>query len=201
MIAVETPAPLRTSVMNRKAVEAARIEFNRARDNIERLATLRPAADFAEIETRWAAFLSAADRMFNKLKEGANASPQSKYWYGTKVHQRRTDPMLCYLQHARNVDEHTLEVVTKNQPGKIIVVDPTPEEREAFERTKAARSAVMTGHAVLEITEPHVRLLGVVDRGVSYSPPPGCIKPYNTGMLALSMLEPILFEAEALATT
>jgi hypothetical protein len=66
--------------MNRKAVEAARIEFNRARDNIERLATLRPAADFEEIETRWAAFLSAADRMFNKLKEGANASPQSKYW-------------------------------------------------------------------------------------------------------------------------
>jgi hypothetical protein len=58
----------------------------------------------------------------------------------------------------------------------------------------------MTGHAVLEITEPHVRLLDVTDRGVSYSPPPGCIKPYNTGMLALSILEPILFEAEAFVT-
>jgi hypothetical protein len=58
----------------------------------------------------------------------------------------------------------------------------------------------MTGHAVLEITEPHVRLLDVIDRGVRYIPPPGFIKPYNTGMLALSILEPILFEAEALVT-
>ena len=187
--------------MNRKAVEAARIEFNRAKDNIEALATLRPAADFEEIQTRWAAFLSAADRMFNKLKEGASASPQSKHWYGTKAYQRRTDPMLCYLQHARNADEHTLEVVTKSQPGLIREVEPTPEEREAFERTKGNNGpTAMTGHAVLEITEPHVRLLDVIDRGVRYIPPPGCIKPYNTGMLALSILEPILFEAEALVT-
>ncbi len=186
--------------MNRKAVEAARIEFNRARDNIEALATLRPAADFEEIQTRWAAFLSAADRMFNKLKEGANASPQSKQWYGTKVHRRHTDPILCYLQHARNADEHTLEVVTKSQPGFIREVTPAPEEREAFERTRGDRPGAFTGHAVVEITEPHVRLLDVVDRGVRYTPPPGCIKPYNTGMLALSKLEPILLEAEALVT-
>jgi hypothetical protein len=186
--------------MNRKAVEAARIEFNRARDNIEALATLKPAADFEEIQTRWVAFLSSADRIFNKLKEGSQASPKSKHWYGTKVHQRRTDPLLCYLQHARNADEHTLEVVTQNQPGTIVEVEPTPEEREAFERTRGDRPAAMMGHAVLEITEPHVRLLDVTDRGVRYNPPPDCIKPYNTGMLALSILEPILFEAEALVT-
>lgn len=186
--------------MNRKAVEAARIEFNRARDNIEALAALTPAKDFEEVQTRWAAFLSAADRMFNKLKEGANASPQSKHWYGTKVHQRRNDPLLCYLQHARNADEHTLEVVTKNQPGFIREVTPTPEERESFERSRGNRPAAHTGLAILEITEPHVRLLDVVDRGVRYGPSPGCIKPYNTGMLALSKLEPILIEAEAMVT-
>jgi hypothetical protein len=62
--------------------------------------------------------------------------------------------MLCYLQHARNADEHTLEVVTKNQPGFIREVEPTPEEREAFERTKGDRPAAMTGHAVLEIGLP-----------------------------------------------
>jgi hypothetical protein len=49
----------------------------------------------------------------------------------------------------------------------------------------------MTGHAVLEITVPHVRLLDVTtDRGNRYSPSPGCIKPFNTGMLALSRLAP-----------
>jgi hypothetical protein len=186
--------------MNRKAVEAARIEFNRARDNVEALATLRPATDFEEIQTRWAAFLSAADRMFNKLKEGSKASSQSKHWYGTKVHERRTDPILCYLQHARNADEHTLEFITRSQPGFIREVAPTPEEHEAFERNKGDRPAALTGLAVLEITEPHVRLIDVVDRGVRYSPPPGCFKPYNTGMIALSKLEPILIEAEVMVT-
>ena len=187
--------------MNRKAVEAARIEFNRARDNIEALASLGPATDFEEIQTRWAAFLSAADRMFNKLKEGAQASPQSKRWYGTKVHQRRTNPMLCYLLHARNADEHTLEVVTQKS-ARLYSRSGVRRQRNA-KHSRAARGdrpAAMTGHAVLEITEPHVRLLDVTDRGVRYSPPPGFIKPYNTGMLALSVLEPILFEAEGLVT-
>ena len=77
-------------------------------------------------------------------------------------------------------------------------VEPTPTEREAFEHTNGDRPLAFTGHAVLEITHPHVRLLDVTDRGIRYSPPPGCIKPYNTGMLALSKLEPILFESEAL---
>ena len=185
--------------MNRKAVEAARIEFNRARDNIEGLATLKPAENIEEIQTRWAAFLSAVDRMFNKIKDGAQVSVQSKHWYGTKVQQRRTDPLLCYLQHARNADEHTIEIVTKNQLGFIREVLPTHEERAAFERARANRPA-LTGHVVLEITEPHVRLLDVTDRGVRYSPPPGCIKPYNTGMLALAKLDAILLEAEQLVT-
>jgi len=179
--------------MDKKAVKAARIEFNRASDSVHALSA---ATDIETIQTHWAAFLSAADRMFNKLKEGAKASSQSK----CKVHQRRTDPMLCYLQHARNADEHGLEFVTQKQPGLIREVAPTPEERAAFERTRGDRPGALTGHAVLEITVPHVRLLDVTDRGNRYSPPPGCIKPYNTGMLALSILEPILFEAEALVT-
>jgi hypothetical protein len=98
-----------------------------------------------------------------------------------------------------NADEHSILAVTENQPvGKIVEVTPTPAEREAFERTKGNRPPEFTGHAVLEITYPHTRLLDVTNRGVRCSPPPHCIKPYNTGMLALSKLEPILLEGEAL---
>lgn len=181
--------------MNQKVIDAARSEFNRAWDSVHALST---ATDDEQIQTHWAAFLSAASRMFNKLKAGAKASP-SKQWYDTKLRQRQDDQLLCYIWHARNVDEHGLEFVTHKQPGFIREVPATPGEREAFERTRRDRPAAFTGHAVLEITQPHVRLLDVIDRGVRYSPPPGCIKPYNTGMLALSKLEPILFEAEALA--
>src|SRR2546430_16507568 len=131
--------------MNKKAVEAARIEFNRARDNVEALSALTPATDFEKMQTRWAAFLSAADRIFNKLKEGSKASPQSTQWYGTKIHQRRNDPLLCYIWHARNADEHTLAIVTQNQPGRIIEVEPTPTEREAFEHTNGNAPLALTG--------------------------------------------------------
>jgi hypothetical protein len=152
--------------MNRKAVEAARIEFNRAWDSVQALGA---ATDDEQIQTHWAAFLTAASRMFNKLKAGAKACPQSKQWYDAQARQRQDDQLLCYIWHARNVDEHGLEFVTRKQPGSIREVPPTPEEREAFERTKGDRPAAMTGHAVVEITGPHVRLLDVMDRGVRYS--------------------------------
>ena len=138
--------------------------------------------------------------MFNKLRAGAKSPPQSKQWFEAKMRERESDPLLCYIWHARNVDEHGLEVVARKQPGFIRQVPPTPGEREFFERTKHERPAAFTGHMALEITEPHVRLLDVVDRGACYRPPPGCIKPYNTGMLALSRLEPILSQAEAMLT-
>jgi hypothetical protein len=61
--------------------------------------------------------------MFNKLELGAKNSAKSRAWYGTKVHQRRTDPL---LQQARNADEHGLEFVTEKQPGSVRQVLPRP---------------------------------------------------------------------------
>jgi hypothetical protein len=71
--------------MNGKAVESARIEFNRAWDSVHALSA---AADHDQIQTYWAAFLSAAARMFNKLRVGAKAQPLSKQWYDSKMRQR-----------------------------------------------------------------------------------------------------------------
>jgi len=182
--------------MERQAVEAARIEFNRASDSVQ---ALSDATDVEQIQTHWAAFLSHADRMYNKLGAGAKASPKSKVWFDTKMKERGDDPLLCYIWKARNVDEHGLEFVTQQQPGFIREVTPTPEEREAFQRARPNLPPLMTGHAVVEITRPHVRLMDVKDRqGNTYSPPLDYVRLYNTGMLALSRLEPMLLEAEQL---
>ena len=78
--------------MNRKAVEAARIEFNRAWDSVH---ALGEATDYNQIQTHWAAFLSAAARVFNKLRAGAKAPPESKQWFDAKVRQRQEDQLLC----------------------------------------------------------------------------------------------------------
>jgi hypothetical protein len=86
--------------MKREALEAARVEFNRARDSVEAHGQLSPVADFEGIQTRWVAFLSAAVRFFNKLSAGSKTSPQSKQWYDNKIIQRRNDPLLWYIWQA-----------------------------------------------------------------------------------------------------
>ena len=107
------------SVMKRAALDAAWIDFNRARDSIEALANLYPKTEVEaeQIQARWTSFLSHADRMFNKLKAGRRSSQESSDWYDAKIAQRNSDPLLCYLQQARNADEHSLEIVTETGPA------------------------------------------------------------------------------------
>jgi hypothetical protein len=179
--------------MDKKAVDAARVEFNRATDSIDALGA---SNSFEEIQTHWTAFLTAAGRVFTKLEQGSKA--KSANWFGTKIHQRRTDPLLCYIWHARNADEHTLQQITQQHPGSIVGVTPTPQEVENFHRTMQQQPLPYKALAVLEVTVPHIRMLDVMDRGTRYSPPANIPVPYNAGMLALSMLSAILTEAEAL---
>jgi hypothetical protein len=179
--------------MNRKAIEQARIQLTRAAESITALAASnRPA----EIETHWSSFLSSAGRVFTKLEQGAKAAATTKSWFGTKVHQRRTDPLLCYLWHARNADEHAVLEITQPQPGTVREIAPTAEDLEGLKRSReaAGKNEPMTVLAMLEITPPHIRLLPVVNRGQTYYPPPGLV-PFDAGQQALATLDAILNEA------
>jgi hypothetical protein len=85
--------------MDKKAVEAAGIELNRA---LKSVTLLGAANNFADVQSHWTAFLASAGRVFTKLEEGSKDTQKSKTWFGTKVHQRRTDPVLRYVWQARN---------------------------------------------------------------------------------------------------
>jgi hypothetical protein len=184
--------------MDKKAVEQARIEFNRATDSIDALGASNKRE---EVQTHWSAFLTAARRVFLKLEQGATGTPKSKAWFDTKRVQRRSDPLLCYIWHARNADEHTLIEVTEHRPGVIKEVTLTAEERDNFHRAIRQQKVPPGVLAVpVEITAPHMRLPPVIDRGETYHPPSSpCDLPLNAGMLALSKLDTILREAAALA--
>jgi hypothetical protein len=54
----------------------------------------------------------AANTIYTKLEQGSKSNKKSEYWYGTKKHTRRKDPLLRYLHAARNSDEHGLELVS-----------------------------------------------------------------------------------------
>jgi hypothetical protein len=190
--------------MDRKAVDAARIEFDRAFQSITDLGS---ATHLAEIERHWSAFLVAAGRVYTKLEQGAKAHPRSYAWWSQKVNERRQDPLLSYLWHARNADEHTLGAVTHKDPGYARPVEPTAQERAQFEKEMVGFPHPFAVLGVVEAQFPHVKLLDVVDRGVIYKVPHvhkgGSIAnphPNNVGLLALKYLEETIQEAEALAS-
>jgi hypothetical protein len=181
--------------MHKKAIEAARLEFARADEAIQFLGA---SHDFSEVETHWARFLTAASRVYTKLEQGAKGHPHSAGWYSTKVHQRRTQPLLSYIWHARNADEHTLQDVTQQVPATVKHVAPTIADLEVLARAKAQSKLPMVGLALIEVTPTQVRLLPVKDRGRLYSPPHEYPTPLQAGINALAALEAMLFEADGL---
>ena len=189
--------------VDHKAVNAAWTEFNRAFQSITELGT---SNHYAEVERHWATFLVSAGRVFTKLEQGAKSSGKSGAWWGRKVNERRTEPILRYIWHARNADEHGIQPVTELHPGSIKEVTPTPEETENFHRTMGQQAKPYAALALLEIVNPHVKLVEITDRGVIYKPPATFFgetingpNPHNVGLLALSYLEKILKEADKLA--
>jgi len=84
-------------------------------------------------------------------------SSKSKVWWGNKLHERRTDPLLRYLWHARNADEHTLQRINQLQSAHAKVVEPTKVEQ--LERAMKNETRAWTPLGML--------LLAVTDRGSS----------------------------------
>jgi hypothetical protein len=185
--------------MKQAAIDSAVTEFNRAAQSMDELAA---SNNFAEVERHWAAFLVSAGRVFTKLQQGAKASGKSKAWFGRKLHERRTDPLLLYLWHSRNADEHGIQAVTQQHPGIIKSVEPTPAELQEFHCKMQDQPHPYGALAMLEIVNPHVMLVDIIDHGVRYCPPHAhggsAISnphPNNVGLLALSYLDSMINEA------
>lgn len=188
--------------MNKKAIDLARIEYQRAAQSV---GVIQTSNDFDAIESAWASFLVAAGRIYTKLEQGSKASGKGISWWGQRVHQRRTDPLLRYLQHARNVDEHTLQQVAKLQEASVQSVKPTPGDFDDLNRSMAGETRAWVPLGLVEVTWAHVKLLDVVDRGVRYSAPDTHLgqkitdtSPANITKLALAYLRSMIDEADAL---
>jgi hypothetical protein len=78
---------------------------------------LQGAQTLGEIERAWSAFLSAASAIYSKLEKGAKGTGSCEGWFGRIKHERRTDPLLSYIHHARNADEHGIVDITERVPG------------------------------------------------------------------------------------
>lgn len=70
-------------------------------------------SDPEETIDAWEDFLTAVGKIYFKLREATPKSGPSDGWHGTKVKQRRDDPLLEYVFQARNSDTHGIEEGTR----------------------------------------------------------------------------------------
>jgi hypothetical protein len=171
--------------MKQQSVTAAETELARA---IQKCEILKDARNFDEIATHWVEFLVAANRIYTKLEQGAKDG-SSKGWFDTKKNLRRADPLLSYLQHARNADEHGIEQVQTRHPVSMAL--DTDEGRLEIPMTPGTHTISFSGSPPkMAWLPPSVRVVPVIDRGKSYASPSSHLgqRIDDTGLLDIASL-------------
>lgn len=97
-------------VVRKGAVEKA---MDRLASAKARLRELGSSKDYDSARRYWYEFLLASNAVFSILEQGAKGSNKSGPWFGNRKNERKTDPLLRYLLHARNADEHDVPSVTE----------------------------------------------------------------------------------------
>lgn len=138
------------------------------------VARMRAAASFDAYEAAWRQFLQEMNKVWKKVELECKKNTKFNGWRAKYVVLRTTDPLLCYVLHARNSDEHTLTEITKRVPGSIAISAP-PETGVLHIRslTMYAGGAIEYdgSPAVFKVTHPSVQLECVFDRGIWYEVP------------------------------
>ena len=66
------------------------------------------AHNSAELKSAWSDFLIFSGSLIHALDAGAQHTPQARQWYGGLMRETRRDPLLFYMYHARNAEEHAV---------------------------------------------------------------------------------------------
>lgn len=108
--------------------------------------------DFVEYEKAWRSFLHRIERVWTKTQAAAHRMPGWQKIESEVSRLRKTDPLLNYLQQARNVEEHSIQELATDWDAKL--------------------TAVQFGTEVQLSWQPWDRpLLPVTNRGVKFDPP------------------------------
>ncbi len=156
--------------MKARAIVEAGVRLDRMREAVRALDT--DDWDFPVLEYAWWRFLLAASGFYSKLEQGAKGHGQSMAWYGRVKHVRKKDPLLSYLHHARDGEEHSIEGSATPAPIRLKSVKNAKGFRNVegdIERIEVAAGATVN----LSFALPGLRLLSVTDDrfGDTFHPP------------------------------
>jgi hypothetical protein len=111
---------------------AIRQSFARLEKARTALKHLEAAKSFDERESAWSDLLIAGNGIYSKLEQGSKVSGKATGWFGRAKKARKEDPLLSYMHHARNSEEHGIEDVT----ARMKAGQATITIREPFDPSK-----------------------------------------------------------------
>lgn len=192
------------------AVEKAGKRLRSAKEALERISR---SPNFAEFERAWTDLLIHLNSMHQIFFVGSANLPKSDAWCAKIKGERRSDPLLQYLQQARNADEHGIEPLAKLEPGGMFIGGPGESFhlrslRAVPDGLGGMRVEVETGAGqkpTIGFRAPYASLVPVTNRKVRYDPPKQHLgeiiddpTPLKIAELAFAYHEHMLKEAAAL---
>lgn len=197
--------------MQSDAVEKAKDRLASAK---ARLKDLEVSKDYDSARRYWYDFLLSSNAVFSVLEQGAKGFGKSEAWLGKKRRERKIDPLLSYLHHARNADEHDVPSVVELDRQKMVFVadgKPTAALEDIVGNVGRFHYTSNEPPDLTKVTEIRVypdraKLIRVKDRGVYYDPPTEHLGspiedngPIAVAKLMVQYLEPMISDAEALS--
>ena len=172
-------------------------EFLWAEQAIE---AMRGAAEFEDYEKSWLDCLHYLDRGWNKLEKHLAGVNQQKLSHARQT--RKSDALLSYLMHARNVDEHTIRIVVARHPGRLKISGGPGGgtiHRGVFSGDGQVSNLVYEGSLDIDFVPERMEIIGVTDRGVFYDIPSSHLHaplknfiPHDLAQLALAYYKSLL---------
>ncbi len=200
--------------MNPRAIAEAEIRLERARAAVETMESVEKWQtaewDFKTLETGWWTFLHAASGIYAKLEQGAKTNGRSSAWFGRVKRLRKTDPLLSYLHHARNSEQHGLDPILEHQKLGFVAKKGATVVPPAEEGGQWHIQATVGVPMEVQIVSPDLFLMPVVDDrfGDEFDPPTEHlgnplidISPWVVARLGLDYLVSLIEDAKALPQT
>ncbi|WP_408586485.1 hypothetical protein [Novosphingobium sp.] len=171
----------------------------------EKFDGLTNTPDFVVAARLWSEFLVNHHRWFTRMQQALQRGP-SAAWLGELKARRGTDPLLQYLQQARHADEHGLERIVAAEAGGVgigaggglVRIDRLEIRNGVITHLSGSQDG---GPLKIRITRPHLKLVPVRNRGLTFNPP-RCNndgEPYSADQAAkecLDAMESIAAEAK-----
>lgn len=135
---------------------------------------MRQAKSLDEFEAEWREFLNCLEKVWVKVERSCQSVRAEFEPWQAKYHRlRKKDMLLRYLKQARDADNHSIQEVTRIEPGfrGLRFINPTGGFIKHMEIRGGEIVAYEGDPAVIEERPPHPVAVPVKNHGEWFNPP------------------------------